>query len=111
MFSEDGEREIAAVDRDWTGRKAVMELDGRSYELRAHGWWKPRWVWTCDGAELASLTTRETFREEKGRVTLTPAGEASPHAELLTLLGAHLALLSARDRQQRRASGRTCPWR
>jgi hypothetical protein len=97
VLSADGEREVATVDRDWTGRKAVVELDGRRHELRAHGWWKPRWVWTCDGAELAALTARETFREEKGRVTLTPAGEASPHADLLALLGAHLALLSARE--------------
>jgi hypothetical protein len=50
-----------------------------------------------EGTELASLTTRYTFRNERGRVTLTDAGRASPHAGLLALLGAHLALLSARE--------------
>jgi hypothetical protein len=97
VLTPDGGEELATVDRDWTGRRATLRLDGDRYELRAHGWWKPRWVWTGDGGDLAALTTRETFREEKGRVTLTPAGEASPHADLLVLLGAHLALLSARE--------------
>ena len=70
---------------------------GPRFELRAHGWWKPHWAWTQDATELAALTTRYTFRDERGRVTLTPAGQASPHAGLLALLGVHLALLSARE--------------
>jgi hypothetical protein len=104
VLSGDGGHEVAVVERDWSGRRAVAELGGRRYELRAHGWWKPRWVWTCDGEELASLTARETFREEKGRVTLTPAGEAAPEVDLLAMLGAHLALLSAREQTAAAAS-------
>ena len=96
-LSEDGASEVATFVREGMGRRGAMELDGSRYELRAHGWWRPRWAWTLDGVELASLTTRHTFRDERGRVTLTPEGQRSPHAGLLALLGAHLALLSARE--------------
>lgn len=97
VLSEDGERELATFHREGFGRRGAMELDGRRYELRADGWWKPRWAWTEGGEELAVLTTRHTFRDERGRVTLMIAGQASPHGALLALLGVHLALLSARE--------------
>jgi len=89
--------EVTTFMREGMGRRGSMELDGLRYELAAHGWWKPRWVWTSDATELAELTTRHTFKDERGRVALTAAGQASPHAALLALLGTHLALLSARE--------------
>ncbi len=97
VLSGDGATEVSVFERDAMGRRGAVELDGARHELRAHGWWKPRWVWTRDGVELAELTTRHTFRDERGRVTLTPAGQGSPHAGLLALLGAHLSLLSTRE--------------
>ena len=97
VLSADGASEVTTFVREGMGRRGSMELDGRRYELAAHGWWKPRWVWTSDGTELAELTTRHTFKDERGRVALTAAGQASPHAALLVLLGTHLALLSARE--------------
>jgi hypothetical protein len=99
VLSSDGERELGTFLRQGlSGRRGAIELDGRRYAMEARGLWRPRWVWTsADGAELASLTTRGTFREEKGRATLTDAGRSSPHAGLLLLLGAHLALLSDRE--------------
>jgi hypothetical protein len=97
VLTEDGGHEIATFLREGMGRRGAMELDGHRYELRAHGWWKPRWVWTEGGDELAALTTKHTFRDERGRVTLSLAGQTSPHAGLLALFGAHLALLPARE--------------
>jgi hypothetical protein len=97
VLSEDGSTELATFLREGMGRRGAIELDGHRYELRAQGWWKPRWVWTEGQTELAELTTRHTFKDERGRVALTLAGQASPHATLLALLGAHLALLSARE--------------
>ena len=97
LLSADGTSEVTMFTREGMGRRGSMELDGRRYELAAHGWWKPRWVWTSDATELAELTTRHTFKDERGRVALTAAGQASPHAALLALLGTHLALLSARE--------------
>jgi hypothetical protein len=97
VLSGDGSSELTTFLREGMGRRGWMELDGRRYELAAHGWWKPRWVWTSDATELAELTTRHTFKDERGRVALTAAGQASPHAALLALLGTHLALLSARE--------------
>ncbi len=97
VLSGDGAAEVTTFLREGMGRRGSMELDGRRYELAAHGWWKPRWVWTSDATELAELTTRHTFKDERGRVALTAAGQASPHAALLALLGTHLALLSARE--------------
>ena len=108
MLSADGASEVTTFMREGMGRRGSMELDGRRYELAAHGWWKPRWVWTSDATELAELTTRHTFKDERGRVALTAAGQASPHAALLALLGTHLALLSAREAA---ASARIDPWR
>ena len=97
VLSGDGSSDVTTFVREGMGRRGSMELDGRRYELAAHGWWKPRWVWTSDATQLAELTTRHTFRDERGRVALTAAGQASPHAALLALLGTHLALLSARE--------------
>ncbi len=97
VLSGDGSSEVTTFLREGMGRRGWMELDGRRYELAAHGWWKPRWVWTSDATQLAELTTRHTFKDERGRVALTAAGQASPHAALLALLGTHLALLSARE--------------
>ncbi|MEA2178803.1 MAG: hypothetical protein QOG77_2100 [Solirubrobacteraceae bacterium] len=97
VLSADGATELATFTREGMGRRGAMDLDGHRYRLHAHGWWKPRWVWTEGDAELAELTTRHTFSDERGRVALTPAGQSSPHAALLALLGAHLALLSARE--------------
>jgi hypothetical protein len=97
VLSGDGASEVTTFLREGMGRRGSMELDGRRYELAAHGWWKPRWVWTSDATELAELTTRHTFKDERGRVALTAAGQASPHAALLALLGTHLALVSARE--------------
>lgn len=91
------EDEVAAVRRDAWGRHAEVELGGHRYELRAHGVWKPRWAWTEEGTELATLSTRDTLREEKGRIRLSDGLRASPHASLLVLLGVHLALLSGRE--------------
>ena len=66
VLTADGERELATFMRDGLGRSGAIELDGRRYALRAHGWWKPRWVWTDEGGtELVSLTTRHTFRDER----------------------------------------------
>lgn len=97
VLSADGASEVTMFTREGMRRRGSMELDGRRYELAAHGRWKPRWVWTSDATELAELTTRHTFKDERGRVALTAAGQASPHAALLALLGTHLALLSARE--------------
>jgi hypothetical protein len=97
VLSGDGSWEVTTFVREGMGRRGSMELDGRRYELVAHGWWKPRWVWTSDATGLAEFTTRHTFKDERGRVALTAAGQASPHAALLALLGTHLALLSARE--------------
>lgn len=97
VLSLDGSTEVTTFLREGMGRRGAMELGAHRFELRAHGWWKPRWVWTEGETELAALTTRHTFRDERGRVTLSVAGQASPHAGLLALLGTHLALLSARE--------------
>ena len=97
VLSADGASEVTTFMREGMGRRGSMELDGLRYELAAHGWWKPRWVWTSDATELAELTTRHTFKDERGRVALTAAGQASSHAALLALLGTHVALLSARE--------------
>jgi hypothetical protein len=97
VLDVDGTGEVATFLRDGWGRRGAMHLDGVAYDLRAEGWWKPTWTWTSDGVTLASLTTRHTFRDERGRVTVTEPGRGSPHIDLLALLGAHLALLSARQ--------------
>jgi hypothetical protein len=99
--------ELAVVRRAKGGRQAELELDGHRYELRAHGWWKPRWTWTEGGDELGMITARDTFRGERGRVELTELGLASPHASLLALLGAHLAFLSNREGNAAAAAGAT----
>ena len=95
VLHAEGEEELAVVRRDAWGRGAEVELGGHRYELRAHGVWKPRWAWTEEGTELATLSTRDTLREEKGRIRLSDGLRASPHASLLVLLGVHLALLSS----------------
>jgi hypothetical protein len=97
ILDAEDDREVAALQRSGWGRGARLQLDGRDLRLTAHGYWKPAWSWWQDGEELATVTTRHVFKGEKGRVVLTPAGQASPHAAFLALLGAHLVLLSERE--------------
>jgi hypothetical protein len=101
------EDEVAEVRRDGWGRRAEVGLGEHRYELRARAWWKPHWAWTEDGAELVTLSTRDTLREEMGRIRLSDALRASPHASLLVLLGAHLALLAGREAAGAAAAGAT----
>jgi hypothetical protein len=89
--------ELADVRRVRFGRGAVLELDGRRYELAARGMFRPVWTWTEGGGELVTLTARGTGRGEKAHIEVTPAGLACPHASLLVLLGCHLVLLAARE--------------
>ena len=105
VLDPETEDEVAEVRRDGWGRRAEVELGGHRYELRARGFWKPTWTWTEEGAELATLTTRDTLREEKGRIDVGGALRASPHASLLVLLGAHLALLAGREAAGAAAAG------
>jgi hypothetical protein len=97
VLSADGAGELTTFVRDGWGRRGAMEIDGVAYELRAAGWWKPTWTWTSGGVALASLTTRHTFRDERGRVSVAEPGRDAQHIDLLALLGVHLALLSARE--------------
>ena len=103
--------ELTTFLREGMGRRGAMELDGRRYELA-----RARLVEAALGVddgrdELAELTTRHTFKDERGRASAHRRGPASPHAALLALLGAHLALLSAREQAARRVSARSGPWR
>ena len=118
VLTADGDgRELATFHREgMSGRRGAIELDGRRYKLRAHGWWKPRWVWTTeDGEELAALTTRDTFREERGRASLTDCGpRVTAHRAAGAARRAPRAGVPARagGRLQRQpASARSGPWR
>lgn len=84
----------------FAARGGTLELGDRRYELRAGGFFKPRFAWSDGGGgpELAAFTASGGFGgETKGTFELSEPGRACADAALLLLLGAHLALLSQRE--------------
>ena len=94
-----GRRRLRGDDVHARGDGAPRVDGARRAPLRARG---PRMVEAALGLDVGRDRARRAHdashvQDERGRVALTAAGQASPHAALLALLGTHLALLSARE--------------